>query len=418
MVLTDRRGPGVRLWLAAAAVALLGFGVLRTVWGEPWPGTLQVGEAVKAAGGSAELGFHLMSSLGPDGQPMTRPAPSTVPSPEGDGSGSCPIGTTIAVAGQLSGSYTAFAEPVFNGTELAVTQFIAKNPGCPITLQRLDTGKTPEQVQKSIAQLAADPTLLAVIGPVFSSDAQRMGADLSTAGLPLLSLTTRPDLTQQGWSTYFRGVANDDDAPAATGRYIAGGFTKVCAVSLSYPDTTEAWSSATAGMASLVDPACSESLFANEFDFPRIVTAIKQAAPDAVYFVGDPPRASDLLLQLRNAGVRAVFFGWERVYDDEFLQRAGPAARGTITGGTFQDPREPFLTAYHHAYARDPGPYAVESYELTTIVLTAIGSAGVTDRTSMTSYLRGYSGNGSDRRYQWTANGELVTPPVWLYQVW
>src|SRR5205807_2529010 len=64
--------------------------------------------------------------------------------------------------------------------------------------------------------------------------------------------------------------------------------------------------------------------------FDTQVSVIKQADPEAVVFWGNPSETAPAAVQLRAAGVKAEFYGFDRLVSPEFVQLAGAAAAGTI----------------------------------------------------------------------------------------
>jgi branched-chain amino acid transport system substrate-binding protein len=57
--------------------------------------------------------------------------------------------------------------------------------------------------------------------------------------------------------------------------------------------------------------------------------AIKTSDPDAILFYGQPEDIGNYAAQFRKAGLKAQFFGFDRLKDESFAKAAGPAAEGT-----------------------------------------------------------------------------------------
>jgi branched-chain amino acid transport system substrate-binding protein len=77
---------------------------------------------------------------------------------------------------------------------------------------------------------------------------------------------------------------------------------------------------------------------------------------------------------------------------------------------------EQFVTADRAKFGEAPGAYSAEGYDLATIMLAGI-DAGKLVRPQMLEWMRKYDGQGVARRYQWTENGELTNPTIWIYKV-
>lgn len=235
----------------------------------------------------------------------------------------------------------------------------------------------------------------------------------------LLSATpaaTRPDLTQKGWTNFFRGLGTDADRPTAAGNYLAGGrgFTKVCVVSLSFPELIEEARLVTEALGTAADPGCSGTAAG---DFASAVDSIKTAAPQAVFFSAEMPPAAELVGKLRDAGVTATYMVSEYAYPPEFLAEVGPAGVGALLVCNCQLPTKEFGSDFQDAFGTAPGLFAVEGYELATIAISGIASGAVVDRRSMIEYFRGYSGFGVAQQYQWDSTGELINPTFTVSEV-
>ncbi len=115
--------------------------------------------------------------------------------------------------------------------------------------------------------------------------------------------------------------------------------------------------------------------------FDTQVAVIRQAAPDAVLFWGNPKETGAAASQLRAAGVQAAFFGFDRVVEPEYAQVAGPAAEGT-TAAYFFDPDKSdsawkgFCERYQKRYGSKPDVYAGYSYDGAQMFIAAIKKAG------------------------------------------
>jgi branched-chain amino acid transport system substrate-binding protein len=115
--------------------------------------------------------------------------------------------------------------------------------------------------------------------------------------------------------------------------------------------------------------------------FDTQVAVIKQADPDAVVFWGNAPEAGAAAAQLRAAGVKAAFFGFDRLVDPEFVRVAGAAAEG-VTATYFFDPNKTdtawtdFVARFQKRYELKPDSYAAYGYDGAKILISAIREVG------------------------------------------
>jgi branched-chain amino acid transport system substrate-binding protein len=111
------------------------------------------------------------------------------------------------------------------------------------------------------------------------------------------------------------------------------------------------------------------------------IGVVKQADPDAVVFWGNPADAGLAAAQLRAAGVKAAYFGFDRVVEPDYAKTAGPAAEGT-TATYFFDPDKTdaawkgFSERFQKRFGNKPDAYAGYSYDGTQLLIKAIKKAG------------------------------------------
>ena len=64
-----------------------------------------------------------------------RRRPALRSAPPGNGKATCPAGTTIAMAGALTGSNAALGINILNGAKVAIDEHNKANPGCQVDHQ-------------------------------------------------------------------------------------------------------------------------------------------------------------------------------------------------------------------------------------------------------------------------------------------
>ena len=115
--------------------------------------------------------------------------------------------------------------------------------------------------------------------------------------------------------------------------------------------------------------------------FNTQVSVIKQADPDAVVFWGNPSETAPAAVQLRAAGVKAGFYGFDRLVSPEFVRLAGAAAEDT-TATYFFDPQKSdpawagFRQRFQARFGAEPDIYAGYGYDAGKLMIEAIVKAG------------------------------------------
>ncbi len=174
--------------------------------------------------------------------PDTADAPAAA-NPAGDGNAVCPP-LSIAVAGPRDagdGSHDGVAAGIQNGIQLAIDMHNAANPRCQVQLKPFDTGADAGAAAGAASQIVDDAYTVGLVGPASSAAAQTMGEVFNRAGLVAVTpAATRTALSENGWQTFFRGLASDGAQGAAAADYLTGtlGNRKVCVVEVGGADGT------------------------------------------------------------------------------------------------------------------------------------------------------------------------------------
>lgn len=129
-------------------------------------------------------------------------------------------------------------------------------------------------------------------------------------------------------------------------------------------------------------PAAQELLFTpGNADISYQLAAIKEADPDAIFFLGEPADIGRFVKQFRAAGVKARFFGTDLLMEPSFLQNAGDAAEGMTFTYQFDPARQDplwtsFAARFKARWGHEPDIYAAYAYDGAQILLSAIRRAG------------------------------------------
>ena len=323
------------------------------------------------------------------------------------------------MAGALTGPNAALGINIVDGVKLALDQHNSANPNCQVQLAEFDTEGDPQKATQVIPQIISNPDVIGLVGPAFSGETRATGGILSDAGVPSLTASaTNAQLTQQGWQSFFRGLANDDVQGPAVARYMTGtgGYEKICVVRDNTDYGVGLANSVTETLGAAADASCAAEVKTGDKDFSATVTKLQAASPDAIFYSGYYAEAAPFIQQLRSSGVDATFVSADGVNDPQFVSQAGDSANGAILSCPCGPAPDEFKSEYEALNGQAPGVYSVEAYDLTTIMLTGIDS-GVNTRPAMVEFVRSYDGQGLARKYQWQPNGELASALIWIYEV-
>ncbi len=338
--------------------------------------------------------------------------------PAGTGQATCPP-VSIAVATSLSGPEAALGANVRNGVQLAVDRHNAGNPGCQVQLKPFDTENDPQKATQVAPQIVDDASILGIVGPTFSGETKATGAIFNQAGVAAATPgATNVTLSQNGWRTFFRGLANDGVQGPSLAGYVKNtlGDKKVCVVDDSSDFGVGFAESVHETLGAAEDSTCRISVKKGDKDFSAAVTQIQGAEPDAVVYAGYYTEAALLTQQLRDAGVTATFVSEDGSKDPEYVKQAGAASKDALLSCPCGPASGPFADEYTKKFGQEPGTYSTEAYDLGTIFVKGIDS-GNTTRQALLEYVRNYKGQGVGRNYQWSPTGELISSLIWMYKV-
>ncbi|HME49689.1 branched-chain amino acid ABC transporter substrate-binding protein [Mycobacterium sp.] len=338
--------------------------------------------------------------------------------PAGDGKATCPP-VNIAMAGALTGPDAALGINIKYGVQLAVDKHNAANPGCQVQLKTFDTEGDPQKATAIAPQIVDDAFTIGLVGPAFSGETKATGGVFDQAGLVAATASaTNVTLSQQGWKTFFRGLANDGVQGPSVANYMKNTLNnnKVCVVD----DSTDYGLGLAQTIRQTLGPAanasCNISVKKGDKDFSAAVTQVKGINPQSIFYSGYYAEAAPFVQQLRDGGVTATFIAGDGTKDPEFVKQAGEASKDALLSCPCGPASKSFADEYTNKFKQEPGTYSTEGYDLGTILLKGIDSGAIT-RPALLDYVRNYNGQGIGRKYQWTPDGELTTTLIWMYKV-
>jgi branched-chain amino acid transport system substrate-binding protein len=397
-----------RLARAVTAVAILSLAV--TACAAKNGGSTSAG----GGGGSASSGVNLPVV-------STLPVPSDAANPAGNGQAKC-SGVTLAYVGAESGANAQLGINIYNGVQLAINQHNTANPNCKVTFKKFDTGGDQAQAPGIVTQVVNEKDIVGVVGLPFSGESQATGGIFQQAGLVHITPSaTNPTLTQQGWTTFFRALGNDNVQGPAAAKFMTDKLhaKKVCVVQDDSDYGIGLAGATTKALGSVADTACSDKVTTGQKDFSSTVSKVMAAKPDAVFYSGYYAEGAPFDQQLVNQGYKGIFVGPDGVKDPKFIQEAGPASSNAV----FTCPCVPgeLIPSFAKAYegvsgGSAPGTYSLEGYDSATVLLKGI-DAGNTTRPAMLNFVKGYNGDGLSKHLQWTSTGELSSSTVYGYKV-
>jgi len=179
-------------------------------------------------------------------------------------------------------------------------------------------------------RLVDQDKVIGVVGHFCSSNTIPASEVYSDAGVIAITPgSTNPQVTERGLTAMFRMCGRDDQQGIVAGDYIVDVLKGKKVAVINDKDTYgKGLADATAAQLTKrgVKPVIEEGLTRGEKDFSALVTKIRAAGADVVYFGGLHPEAGPLVRQLREAGLKDVkFMSDDGVVTDELVATAGGA---------------------------------------------------------------------------------------------
>ena len=401
------RGRATRSAFALSSAALIALGVAGCNQSSPGGDTaqpdLKIVEQIQIDQNGAEI----------------KPESGAVPAnPAGTGKATCPP-VSLAMAGALTGPDAALGINIKNGVQLAIDQHNAANPGCQVQLKPFDTEGDPQKATQIAPQIVDDAFTIGLIGPAFSGETKATGQVFDQAGLVAATASaTNVTLSEQGWKTFFRGLANDGVQGPSVANYLKNnlGNKKVCVVDDSTDYGLGLAQAVRDTLGPVADSGCNISVKKGDKDFSAAVNQVKGISPDSVFYSGYYAEAAPFVQQLRDGGYTGIFASADGTKDNEFVKQAGASSKDAILACPCGPATGDFAKQYTEKFSQEPGTYSTEGYDLAAVMLAGIDAGKIT-RPDLLDWVRNYQGQGVARKYQWTDTGELTTTLIWIYKV-
>ena len=282
----------------------------------------------------------------------------------------------FAVAGPLTGSNAAFGAQLKNGFDQAVADINAAG------------GILGQKIAPSTGDDVGDPKQGVSVANKFSSEGVKFVVGHFNSGVTMpssevyqengiLSITpasTNPRVTERNMWNVFRTCGRDDQQGAVAGDYIIKNF-KGKKVAVVHDKTTYGQGLADETRKAMNKGGVKEVLYEGinigDKDFSALVSKIKAAGADLVYWGGLHTEGGLLVRQMRDQGVKAVLMVANGITSDEFASIGGPGVEGTLM--TFApDPRKraeaKAVIEKFRAKKFEPEAYTLYSYAAVEVI--------------------------------------------------
>jgi len=276
------------------------------------------------------------------------------------------------------------------------------------------------------AQKLVDAGVVAVVGHLNSGTSIPASKIYSDANITQISPSaTNPRLTEQGFKTTFRVVANDNQQGAVLANFAAD---QMKAKTIAIIDDRTAYGQ---GLADVVERVAKErglKVVAREFtsdkatDFNAILTKVRAARPDVVMYGGMDATAGPMARQMRQLGIKAPMLAGDGVCSPKFIELAGDAASiltCSKAGEAVEKlPKGPdFVARYRAKFNQDVQIYSPYSYDAVFVIADAIRRAGSAERAAITAAMPATNFNGVTGTIAFDAKGDIKGGAISMFNV-
>ncbi|MHB1133739.1 MAG: branched-chain amino acid ABC transporter substrate-binding protein [Chloroflexota bacterium] len=333
----------------------------------------------------------------------------------------------LYVMGPLSGDQADGGQSVLGGARKKADEINRAGGvlgGKKVVVRGLDD-QADEEVAVEVAQevekaVQAGQSVLGVIGHYNSGPTGAALPEYNQMGVVVVTpSSSNPDLTRQGFDTFFRVCATDaTQGPFAAQFLKEKGYQRIA---LMRTDNDYAEGLAREFKAGGIQPVIEVRQRAESASFAAEVAQVKAANPDAIFFAGDYPDGIVTVRELRQAGVTAPVLASDANFVDDFVDELGAAAEGVFISTISPDPRivatPTWFEEYQQLEARNPGIDSTTGYSAADVILNGVLKAGKAEGKSIAEAIRGLDLKTLIGRAKYDARGDLVEQKVYIFQV-
>jgi branched-chain amino acid transport system substrate-binding protein len=332
----------------------------------------------------------------------------------------------IATAGPMTGEYAAFGDQMRHGAQKAVHDINAKGGvlGKNLALSIGDDACDPKQAV-AVANDFVSKGIIFVAGHFCSGSSIPASSVYHEEGiLQMTPASTNPKFTEDpaaaGWGTVFRTCGRDDQQGAFAGPWIAQHFKGKNVAVIDDKSTYGkglADLTRTAMNAAGLKEALDDEITAGDKDYSALVSKLKAANIDVIYFGGYHPEAALIVKQSREQGLNAQLLSGDSLNTQEFATLAGAAADGVMFTNAAEARNLPSAKDVVDAFRKDgfePEGYTLSTYAAIQVWAQAVAKAGTTDAKKVADTLRSQTWDTVIGKLGFDAKGDLTSSTyVW-----
>jgi branched-chain amino acid transport system substrate-binding protein len=322
----------------------------------------------------------------------------------------------VGLVDETTGPQAEVGVLTLHGVRLALDEINAAGGvlGRPLELIVEDNQSTNPGSVLAYAKLV-DQKVVAVIGPLRSTQVQAVSPTIAKAKLPAIIGGSDPTLTRVNNPWIFRVRPSDLYSSRVMAEYGLQtlGTRKWAIVHATDTFGTNGKNALVEALkAKGVEPVLIQGYTSNQQDFTAVVLALKKSGADIIgSYMTNSPDVGIFAKQLRQLGVTAEWVGSPSVVTDTAMKLAGSALSGVYGIADFTPDAsaesKAYAKKYRDAYKLDPDVYSSWAYDALRVLALAINTAKSTDPEAIRKAIVGIKGwKGVEGSYNFDENGD------------
>jgi branched-chain amino acid transport system substrate-binding protein len=297
----------------------------------------------------------------------------------------------IGVGGPLTGQYAQYGAQWKKGFDLALDEINANGGinGRPLEYVFEDTQSDPRQTVNVARKFVSDDRIVCEVGDFSSAASMAASPIYQAAGMVQFGFTnSHPNFTKGGDFIWSNAVNQADEMPLLADFVRDLGLKRIAVLFINSDwgrtakDILEKAVKERGG-----EVVGAEGYLADEKDFRSAIVRVRDSNPDGIALISYYPDGAQITRQIKNAGLTQPIVAGGSVYSPKFLELGGDAVNGVLTTVPFfpGDPRpevQKFVKSFEAKFKVEPDAYNGRAYD-TFILLADVMRQFGTDRKSI-----------------------------------
>ncbi|MFN4062881.1 MAG: branched-chain amino acid ABC transporter substrate-binding protein [Parazoarcus communis] len=330
----------------------------------------------------------------------------------------------------LTGTISHLGKDNENGARLAIEEANARGVtigGKKVKFELIgEDDQADPRTGTTVAQRLVDAGVKAVVGHLNSGTTIPASRIYDQGGVPMISPSaTNPKLTQQGYKGVFRTIANDVQQGSVLGKFMV---SELGAKKIAIIDDRTAYGQGLADETDKAAKASGAQIVAREFtndkatDFNAILTKIRAANPDVIFFGGMDAQAGPMMRQVKQLGITAKFVTGDGGCSPEMIKLAGDAISSNVYCSMAGVPLDKmpggvdFRERYKKRFNADVQIYSPYAFDAANAFITAMQKADSAEPAKYLPELKKVNFPGVTGTVAFDDKGDIKEGAVTLYQ--